>query len=481
MTLVVRNSLTRKMEEFKPLVEGKVNMYTCGPTVYSTPHIGNYRTFFMADMMRRYFEFKGYEVFQLMNITDIDDKTIRDSAVEGLPLKEFTEKYTDVFFQGIDWLNMKRAHVYPRATEHIKEMIDLIKKLEEKGYAYEAEDGVYFNIRKFEGYGKLANVDLDALQSTERAKDDTYDKGNVQDFALWKKSTDEEIKRKTYFESPWGKGRPGWHIECSAMSMKYLGETFDIHTGAVDLKFPHHTNEIAQSEGATGKQFVRYWIYGEFLNMKEEKMSKSLGNVTTLHELMDKFDPDTIRYFFLSTRYDAILEFSEDKLIGSKNSVDRLRTTFENVQSHMRSLTQKSPMGKREEELLKEVKKVRIDFEKGMDKNFDTPKGLKAIHELAKALNKYLEGEINHGTLQEAFDMYKSLLDTFGLIVKGSEISLGTDDKIIDELLNLIIDLRDEARKNKDYKTSDKIRDKLAEVNIVLEDSPKGTIWKIKK
>jgi len=481
MALVVRNSLSRKMEEFKPLVDGKVFMYTCGPTVYGTPHIGNYRTFFMADMMRRYFEFKGYEVFHLMNITDIDDKTIRDSAEEGLTLQEFAEKHTAVFFEGIDWLNMKRAHMYPRATDHIKEMIDLIKKLEEKGYAYETEDGVYYNIRKFKDYGKIANVDLETLQVGVRAKADTYEKGNVQDFALWKKSTEEEINRKIFYESPWGKGRPGWHIECSAMSMKYLGETFDIHTGAVDLKFPHHTNEIAQSEAATGKPFVKYWIYGEFLNLSEEKMSKSLGNVTTLHELMDKFDADTIRYFFLSTRYGAILEFSEDKLLGAKNSVERLRTTFENVQSHMRSLTQKSPMSKREEELLRDVKKVRKDFEKGMDKNFDTPKGLKAIHELAKALNKYIEGEINHGTLQEAIEMYKLLLDTFGLFVKSSEVSLGADDKTLDELLSLIIELRNEARKNKDYKTSDKIRDKLAEVNIVLEDSSKGTIWKIKK
>ncbi|MGC9780216.1 MAG: cysteine--tRNA ligase [Candidatus Heimdallarchaeota archaeon] len=481
MTLVVRNTLTRKMEEFKPLVDGKVTMYTCGPTVYSTPHIGNYRTFFMSDMIRRYLEFKGYEVFHLMNITDIDDKIIRDiKKEEGLSLKEFTEKYIDVFFEGIDWLNIKRAHLYPRATDHIEEMVAMIKTLEEKGFAYETDDGVYFNIRKFKEYGKLANIDLDSLQVGERARADTYEKGSVQDFALWKKSTEDELKRKIFYESLWGKGRPGWSIECSVMSMKYLGETLDIHTGAVDLKFPHHTNEIAQSEATTGKLFVKYWLHGEFLNLKEEKMSKSLGNVTTLHVLMDKFDADTIRYFFLSTRYDAILEFTEDKIIGVKNSVDRLRTTYENVQSYMRSLTQKSPMGKREETLLKEAHKVRENFERDMDKNFDTPKGLKAIHELAKALNKYIEGEINHGTLSEAFDIYKLLLSIFGLFEKISEGSLA-DNKTYDELLKLIIELRNEARKKEDYPTSDKIRDKLAELNIVLEDSAKGTIWKIKK
>ncbi|HUT81208.1 MAG TPA: cysteine--tRNA ligase [Candidatus Bathyarchaeia archaeon] len=481
MTLVVRNTLTRKMETFKPLVKEKVTMYTCGPTVYSTPHIGNYRTFFMADMIRRYLEFKGYDVLQVMNITDIDDKTIRDSAQENLSLKEFTDKYTKVFFEGIDWLHNKRAHVYPRATEHIKEMIDLIKKLEQKGFVYESDDGVYFKINKFKDYGKLANVNLETLKVGERAKADEYDKGNVQDFALWKKSTPEEIERGIFYDSPWGKGRPGWHIECSAMSMKYLGETVDIHTGAIDLKFPHHTNEIAQSEGATGKTFVKYWIHGEFLNLKEEKMSKSLGNVTTLHSLMDKFDPDTIRYFFLSTRYDAILEFTEDKLTSAKNSVERLKTTFENVQGHLRTLTIDTPMSERETELLTVTKELRKEFEEGMDQNFDTTKGLKAIHELSKQLNKYIEGQINDGTLAQAFDIYKELLDTFGLFEKlETETSLASN-QLFDELVTFIVELRDEARKNKDYKTSDVIRDRLNQMNIILEDSPKGTLWKLKK
>ncbi|NHJ88068.1 MAG: cysteine--tRNA ligase [Asgard group archaeon] len=480
MTLVVRNSLTRKMEDFKPVEKGKVSMYTCGPTVYSTPHIGNYRTFFMADMIRRYLEFKGYEVMQAMNITDIDDKTIRDSAAEGLSLKEFTKKYTDVFFEGIDWLHIKRAHVYPRATDHIEEMIDLIKTLEEKGFAYETSDGVYFDIKKFKNYGKLANVDLKSLQVGERAKSDEYEKGSVQDFALWKKSTEDEIKRGIFYESPWGKGRPGWHVECSVMSMKYLGETIDIHTGAVDLKFPHHTNEIAQSEAATGKPFVKYWLHGEFLNLKEEKMSKSLGNVTTLHELMNKFNPDTIRYLFLSTRYDAILEFTDDKLTSAKNSVERLRTTYDNAKNALRNLTQNSPMDQREEDLLKEAHKTRVEFEKVMDENFDTPKGLKEIHELAKAINIYLEGEINQGTLAEAFETYQLLLSTYGLFEKAGKSEAVADSKLFEELMDFVMELRDAARKNKDYATSDKIRDKLASLNIVLEDTAKGTIWKIK-
>ncbi|NHK31307.1 MAG: cysteine--tRNA ligase [Asgard group archaeon] len=479
MTLVVRNSLTRKLEEFKPIVDGKITMYTCGPTVYGIPHIGNYRTFFMSDMIRRYLEFKGYEVIHVMNITDIDDKTIRDSAEEGLPIKEFTEKYTDVFFEGIDWLNIKRAHVYPRATENIQEMIDWIKKLVDKKYAYDAEDGVYFNIRKFKNYGQLINMKLEDLKISERARSDEYDKDNVQDFVLWKKSTKDELERGIFYESPWGKGRPGWHIECSVMSMKYLGETIDIHTSAVDLKFPHHTNEIAQSEAVTGKPFVNYWIHGEFLNLKSEKMAKSLGNVKSLHQLMDKFDPDTFRYMYLSTRYDAILDFTEDKLTGAENSVERLKTTYDNVQSNLRHLTQKSPMSKREEELLETARKARLKFEDVMDVNFDTPKGLKVIHELAKALNKYLKGEINQGTLGEAFDVYKLLIGTFGLFEKSTD-SLA-DNETFDQLIQLVVEIRDEARKNKDYKTSDKIRDKLTELNIVLEDSPKGTIWKMKK
>jgi len=481
LAIKVRNSLTNKIEEFTPMVKGKVSMYTCGPTVYSTPHIGNYRTFFMADMIRRYFEFKGYEVFHIFNITDIEDKTIRDSGKEGISLKEFTDRYINEFFQGLDWLNIKRAHVYPRATEHISEMIELIKKLDEKDFAYETEDGVYFKISKFKNYGKLINLDPENLRVGDRAKADTYDKDNVQDFALWKKSTKEEIERGIFFESPWGKGRPGWHIECSAMSMKYIGETFDIHTGAIDLKFPHHTNEIAQSEAATGKQFVRYWLHGEFLNLAKEKMSKSLGNITTLHALMDKFDPDTIRYFFLSTRYDAILTFTEDKLVSAMNSVERLRTTLENVQAKLRTLSQLSPMGEREKELLEVTEKTRKEFEKVMDNNFDTTKGLKEIHELSRALNKYLEGEINDGALSEAFNTYKLLLNTYGLFEKIVAENTSEGNEIIENLMQLIIDLRDTARTKKDYETSDKIRDKLTELNMLLEDSPKGTIWKYKK
>jgi len=481
LAIKVRNSLTNKIEEFTPMVKGKVSMYTCGPTVYSTPHIGNYRTFFMADMIRRYFEFKGYEVFHIFNITDIEDKTIRDSGKEGISLKEFTDRYINEFFQGLDWLNIKRAHVYPRATEHISEMIELIKKLDEKDFAYETEDGVYFKISKFKNYGKLINLDPENLRVGDRAKADTYDKDNVQDFALWKKSTKEEIERGIFFESPWGKGRPGWHIECSAMSMKYIGETFDIHTGAIDLKFPHHTNEIAQSEAATGKQFVRYWLHGEFLNLAKEKMSKSLGNITTLHALMDKFDPDTIRYFFLSTRYDAILTFTEDKLVSAMNSVERLRTTMENVQAKLRTLSQLSPMGEREKELLEVTEKTRKEFEKVMDNNFDTTKGLKEIHELSRALNKYLEGEINDGALSEAFNTYKLLLNTYGLFEKIVAENTSEGNEIIENLMQLIIDLRDTARTKKDYETSDKIRDKLTELNMLLEDSPKGTIWKYKK
>jgi cysteinyl-tRNA synthetase len=415
-----------------------------------------------------------------MNITDIDDKTIRDSAVEGLPIKEFTEKYTDIFFEGIDWLHIKRAHVYPRATDHIQEMVDWIQKLVDMGYAYDTEDGVYFNIRKYKDYGKLINIKLEDLKVGERARSDEYDKENVQDFVLWKKSTKEELKRKIYYESPWGKGRPGWHIECSVMSTIYLGDTIDIHTGAVDLKFPHHTNEIAQTEVVTGKPFVNYWVHGEMLNLKDEKMSKSLGNVTSLHQLMDNYDADTFRYMYLSTRYDAVLDFTMDKLEGAKNSVERIRTTYENVQSHLRNLTQRSPMGKREEDLLKATKKLRKEFEEVMDKNFDTPKGLKVIHELAKDLNKYIKGEINHGTLAEAFDLFKLLIGTFGLFEKTATVDVAGNETF-DGLVQLLIELRDAARKNKDYKTSDMIRDRLSSLNIILEDSPKGTIWKFKK
>ncbi|MEA2070441.1 MAG: cysteine--tRNA ligase [Asgard group archaeon] len=481
MTLKVRNSLTKKMETFKPIEPGKVHMYTCGPTVYDTPHIGNYRTFFMSDMVRRYLEYKGYDVLHVMNITDIDDKTIRDSAKEDVDLQTFTKKYTEIFFEGIDWLGIKRAHVYPRATNHIQEMIDFVKKLVDKGYAYEAEDGVYFNIRKFKKYGELTNIDLENLKTGERAKADEYDKENVQDFVLWKKSTPEEIEREIYYESPWGKGRPGWHLECSVMSMKYLGKSFDIHTGAVDLKFPHHTNEIAQSEAVTGKPFVHYWLHGEFLNIKKEKMSKSLGNITTLHDLMDDYSPDIIRYFFLSTRYDAILVFTPEKLSSAKNSVERLKNTYEHALLQLQNLTQKSPWRKSEKTLLKESSKTRKDFEKAMDANFNTPKALKAIHELSTAINKYLQNEtINDGVLLDAFTKYKDLTGTFGLFENIEQTQKAViREELSGKLISLLIDLRTEARDKKDYKTADYIRDQLADLGIILEDTGDTTTWKL--
>jgi cysteinyl-tRNA synthetase len=483
MTIKVHNSLTKKIEPFKPLQKGKVKIYTCGPTVYATPHIGNYRTFFMADMLRRYFEFKGFDVFHVMNITDIDDKTIRDSAEEGIPLEEFTVKYTKIFFEGIDWLNIKRAHLYPHATDHIDDMIDLVKKLIKKDYAYETDDGVYFNIRAFKKYGQLSNIDFSEQKVGERAKADEYDKKNVQDFVLWKKSSKEELGRGIFYESPWGKGRPGWHLECSVMSMKYLGETFDIHTGAVDLKFPHHENEIAQSEAATGKTFVRYWLHGEFLNLKEEKMSKSLGNITTLHELMDKTTPDTIRYFFLSTRYDAILNFSEDKLEGAKNSVERLKTTFMNVQNRLQEHSVAVPYSDGEKSLLEESQKARREFEQVMNNNFETPKALQTIHHLAKQLNIYLKKkQTNKGILAAAYKIFTELLTTFGLFEE--QVTIESLDKVegnhlVNPLVEVLIDLREKARKRKDYDTGDFIRDQLGEMGIILEDTKKGTTWRL--
>ncbi|RLG43183.1 MAG: cysteine--tRNA ligase, partial [Thermoproteota archaeon] len=299
----VYNTLGKSLQDFVPLEDKKVKMYSCGPTVYGLPHIGNYRSFFTADIMHRYLEYRGYDVTWVMNITDIDDKTIRDSAAAGMGLKEFTEKYTQVFLDGLDSLHILHPDILPKATEHIPEMIALVQKLVDKGIAYQVGGSIYYSIRKFPDYGKLSQVDLEGLEAGHRVDVDEYGKDEPNDFVLWKASTQEEISRGITFDSPWGRGRPGWHIECSAMSTKYLGQPFDIHTGGIDLVFPHHENEIAQSEGAHGKDMAKYWLHCAHLIVDGRKMSKSKGNWFTLTGLLKKYDADSIRYFFLETHY----------------------------------------------------------------------------------------------------------------------------------------------------------------------------------
>ncbi|MFX0096752.1 MAG: cysteine--tRNA ligase [Candidatus Hodarchaeota archaeon] len=472
MVLRVFNTLTRKKEVFKPIHKGEVRIYTCGPTVYSTPHIGNYRSFLMGDLIRRYLEYIGYKVKHVMNITDIDDKTIRDSRQEGLPLKEFTEKYTKEFFNGLDMLNIKRAQHYPKATEHVQDMIKIVRELVKKGYAYEKSGSVYFDISKFKDYGKLSKIDLSEIKIGARADVDEYDKENPQDFALLKKSTPEELKREIYYETEWGNVRPGWHIECSALAMKFLGETLDIHTGGVDLIFPHHENEIAQSEAYTKKHFVKYWMHGEHLLVNGRKMSKSLGNYITLEDVIEKFSSEVVRYMFVSTHYRKKLNYTKKLAANAKRNYDKLKETFDRINFFMKNAD--TGMTESEEAFLNQLTAIEKRFVKAMDNDLNTPLALKVFHELAKEINKYLEKRRNKDALKRALESFKRFSQVFGLEFEDVMKELQVE---IEELIKK----REEARKRKDWKTADKIRDKLRTMGVTLQDTPVGVRWKIEK
>ncbi len=462
--LKLYNTLTRKKEVFEPLEKGKVKFYACGPTVYDYPHIGNFRSFFLADLIYRYLTYKGYEVKFVMNITDIDDKTIKRSGEEGVTLKEFTERYTKIFFEGLEALNIKRATVYPRATETVPQMIELIKKLMEKGYAYERKDAVYYDISKFKDYGKLSKIKLEDIKAGARVNVDEYDKEHPADFALWKKSTPEEIERGIYFDSPWGKGRPGWHIECSTMSMHYLGETIDIHSGGVDLIFPHHENEIAQSEAATGKPFVRYWVHGEHLLVNGEKMSKSKGNFYTLKDLMDMgYEPLALRLLFLKAHYRTQMNFTleelkkaEETLKGLWDFVDRIREWKGGEDNpEVKSLIEKA------------VKK----FEEYMDDDLNTPGALASVFEFVHEVNKLMNE--NRLSKENAEEIYRTMLNfdkVFGI--------LKIKKKSLPEWAKKLIEEREKLRKEKRYEEADKIREELKKKGIIIEDTPHGPRWR---
>jgi cysteinyl-tRNA synthetase len=471
------DTLTRRKRLFEPLEPGKVRMYLCGPTVYSDPHIGNFRSFLVGDIIRRWLEYRGYDVFYVMNITDIDDKTIRDSGREGVPLKEFTDRYLRSFLRGIDLLNIRRATVYPRATENVSEMIDFIKGLIEKGLAYVTSDGVYYDISKFQGYGKLSGIDLSSVKMTERMLRDEYDKEEPSDFALWKRSTEDEIKRGIYFESPWGKGRPGWHIECSVMSRKYLGDTLDIHAGGEDLIFPHHENEIAQSEGLTGKEFVRYWIHIGYLMIRGRKMSKSLGNYISFDEVISKYSPDALRYFYISTHYRKQIDYTDEAMMNAENALKRLENTINLVEETLRSSYENLNYTDKEEKFLKDVIELKRSFEESMDDDLDTPRALTYLHSLSKTINEYTLEKPNKGVLLKAYNIYKNLLNTLGLFEKR----MLKVDILNDNLINLIINVREKIRNQRLYEISDFIREQLKEMGITLIDRPEGTVWRFEE
>jgi cysteinyl-tRNA synthetase len=460
------NTLTRKKEAFKPIKEGHVGIYDCGPTVYDYAHIGNFRSYVFADLLRRYLEWKGFKVKQVMNITDVDDKTIRNSRKEGVPLSQFTERYAKAFFEDLKALNILPATLYPKATEHIREMVSLVQALEKKGLAYKGTDGIYYDIQKFRGYGKLSGTSLEGLKAGARVRQDEYDKAKASDFALWKFWDRED--GDVFWETGLGKGRPGWHIECSAMSMKYLGSTFDIHTGGVDLIFPHHENEIAQSEGATGKRFVRCWMHNEHLLVDGQKMAKSAGNFFTLRDLLRKgHSPKAIRHLLLSGHYRAKLNFTSEALKSAEETVKGM----ESFVAEMRAAKGSG----RNPEVHKLAEAARKEFEKALDDDLNTPLALKAAFDMIKAVNRLgaLSQEDAKHVLEALFDMDRVL----GLGLSEAGKVWHSPEEAEPDIRGLILK-REEHRGRKDWKAADHIRDSLRKKGIVVEDTEKGPRWK---
>jgi cysteinyl-tRNA synthetase len=462
------NTLTRKKEKFVPLKKGKVKMYTCGPTVYDFAHIGNFRAFVFEDLLRRWLEYCGFKVTQVMNLTDVDDRTIAASRKSGIPLKEHTERFTKAFFEDIAALNIEKAEHYPRATEHIPEMVAVIKKLMEKGYAYRGEDGsIYYDISKFKDYGKLSKFKVGELKAGARVKVDEYAKEEARDFALWKAWDEED--GDVFWETEIGKGRPGWHIECSTMAMKYLGETLDIHSGGVDLIFPHHENEIAQSEAATGKKFVNYWLHNEYLLVEGKRMAKRFGNYYTLRDLIAKgYDPKAVRYLLMSTYYRQQFNFTFEGLEASKNAVDRLT----NFMYRLMDADGKG-CGKRIKLLMNRVQK---DFSEAMDDDLNIGAALAALFEFVREVNNLLDG--NMLSKEEAQEVYKLMVGFDKVLGVIGEVK--REEKLPKEAEELI-HKREEARKAKDWKKADQIRVQLKAMGIIIEDTPQGVKWRVEK
>ena len=465
----VYNTLTKKKEEFVPLEEGKVKMYVCGPTVYNLIHIGNARPMIVFDTVRRYMEHKGYKVNYVSNFTDVDDKIIKAANEEGVEPSAISERYIEECKKDMKGMHVKPATTHPKATEEIDGMLDMIHTLIEKGHAYAAEDGtVYFRTRSFKEYGKLSHKNLDDLQGGNRSLlvSGEDQKEDPLDFVLWKPKKEGE----PYWESPWCQGRPGWHIECSVMSKKYLGDQIDIHAGGEDLVFPHHENEIAQSEAANGKEFAKYWMHNAFLNIDNKKMSKSLGNFFTVRDISEKYDLQVLRFFMLSAHYRSPLNFSADLMEAAKNGLERIITGVENLKYAI-SVTDKEAMDESEKALVEEAKKFITKFDEAMDADFNTADAISAIFELIKFANTNGDGKKSKEFLQALLDEVKMLCDICGLEVDKKE-------ELLDGDIEALIEERTAARKAKNFARADEIRDELLNKGIILEDTREGVKWK---
>lgn len=473
LALKVYNTLTRKKEEFKPLVSGQISMYVCGPTVYNYIHIGNARSSIAFDTIRRYFEYKGYKVKYVSNFTDVDDKMINEARAEGTTVPKLAEKFINAFLEDTTALNIEPATLHPRATHEIKDIINFVKTLIDKGYAYEVDGDVYYRARKFKHYGELSDQNIEQLEegASEHINDEEQNrKEDPIDFALWKAQKEPD---EIAWDSPWGKGRPGWHIECSVMSTKYLGDTIDIHGGGQDLEFPHHENEIAQSEAKTGKKFVNYWLHNGFVTVgkDQEKMSKSLHNFVTVHDILKEVDPQVLRFFMASVQYRRQINYSEENLKQAATILDRFKNTLTNINYRLEDDTASEAVP----DLAKAIEETEQKFVTAMDDDFNVQNALTAIYDLLPAVNANANSEKAD---KETLTLFEKKLAAW-LLVFGVDTeklcaqNAGSNDDEIEELVKK----RDEARANKDWSTSDKLRDQLKEMGITIQDTPQGTRW----
>ncbi|SHH44047.1 cysteine--tRNA ligase [Tepidibacter thalassicus] len=458
------NTLTRKKEEFVPLEEGKVKMYVCGPTVYNYFHIGNARPFIIFDTLRRYLEYRGYEVTYVQNFTDVDDKIINKANEEGISAEELADKYINEYFKDADALGIKRATIHPRVTENIKDIIEFIKDLENKGYAYVVDGDVYFDTKKFKSYGKLSKQSIEDLEAGARIEVNEKKK-NPMDFALWKAKKEGEPG----WDSPWGEGRPGWHIECSVMSNRYLGETIDIHAGGQDLTFPHHENEIAQSEARSGKVFSRYWLHNGYINVNNEKMSKSKGNFFTVRDISKQFDLEVVRFFMLSAHYKNPVNFSDEMLKQAQSGLERLYNTRGKLEFLLENLS--GNLKDEEKNILDKLSYYKQKFIESMDDDINTADAISVIFELAKFINSNVSEESSLEFSKKCYDLFIELTGVLNIVNKKREENL-------DEEIQKLIDERTKAKKEKNYQLADEIRQRLLDMGIVLEDTRQGTKWR---
>jgi len=480
MSVKVFNTLTKKKEEVITREPGKVGMYVCGPTTYNFIHLGNARPLVAFDTVRRYLRYRGYDVTYIQNFTDVDDKIINRAREEGITPKELADKYINAYFEDADALYVLRADVHPKVTDHMNEIISMVEGIIHKGLAYEVKGNVYFDVRRFPGYGRLSGRDLDEMKSGARVDVDDEKKDPL-DFALWKAAKPGEPS----WNSPWGQGRPGWHIECSAMSLKYLGSGFDIHGGGADLVFPHHENEIAQTEAFSGQPFARYWLHNGFITVNEEKMSKSLGNFFLVRDILGKFSPDVVRFYLLSTHYRSPLDFDDQKLHVAEKGLERIRTSLRLAESTLVACEKSELPGQAcdLEAISQKIDEIKTSFIEAMDDDFNTSLAIAAVFDLCREVNSFINdsgfkpGKNVVPILKKILEVFDEFHTVLGM-VKPSKKKDITDQGMEDKLMEIIIGIRQEARKKKDWSTADALRDQLKAAGIVLEDTPHGIRWK---